>query len=329
MLEGYLIALANLDDFIQIIRDSRDRDEAKAKLWRSRGRAAPSSRSASSSAAKRGSTDGQLRLHREAGRTHPRTAPLSTHRPRARKIKSEYDALLETIKDLLDILAKEARVLTIIKDELREIQREVRQRAPHADRARRRRDRHRGSHRERRRASSRSRTTASSSAPPSSAYRAQRRGGKGVIGMTTREGATEEDERFRRASLHRHHARLPDVLHRRRPLLRRARLRDSRRARARAKAAASRICSNCAPRKKSPRPSASRARRPTRKRGPTSCTSSSPRSSGIVKKTNLSEFKNIRKGGIIAIQIEAGRPPDRLQAHRPATTRSCSSPTTA
>ena len=37
-------------------------------------------------------------------------------------IKSEYDALIETIKDLLDILAKETRVLTIIKEELREIQ---------------------------------------------------------------------------------------------------------------------------------------------------------------------------------------------------------------
>src|SRR5882757_6765670 len=31
-LEGYLIALAHLDDFIKIIRDSNDRDDAKAKL---------------------------------------------------------------------------------------------------------------------------------------------------------------------------------------------------------------------------------------------------------------------------------------------------------
>ena len=38
------------------------------------------------------------------------------------KITSEYNELLETIKDLLDILAKEARVFEIIKDELREIQ---------------------------------------------------------------------------------------------------------------------------------------------------------------------------------------------------------------
>ena len=34
---------------------------------------------------------------------------------------SEYKELINTIKDLRDILAKEARVLTIIKKELREI----------------------------------------------------------------------------------------------------------------------------------------------------------------------------------------------------------------
>ena len=39
------------------------------------------------------------------------------------KIKNEYKELIETIKDLRDILAKEARVFTIIKKELREIQR--------------------------------------------------------------------------------------------------------------------------------------------------------------------------------------------------------------
>src|SRR5947209_8285760 len=37
------------------------------------------------------------------------------------KIDREYKALLETIKDLLDILAKESRVMTIIKKELQEI----------------------------------------------------------------------------------------------------------------------------------------------------------------------------------------------------------------
>ena len=37
------------------------------------------------------------------------------------KVKAEYDAVLADIKDLLDILAREERVLTIIKDELRVI----------------------------------------------------------------------------------------------------------------------------------------------------------------------------------------------------------------
>ena len=37
------------------------------------------------------------------------------------KIKNEYKELINTIKDLRDILAKELRVFTIIKKELREI----------------------------------------------------------------------------------------------------------------------------------------------------------------------------------------------------------------
>jgi DNA gyrase/topoisomerase IV subunit A len=63
-----------------------------------------------------------------------------------------------------------------------------------------------------------------------SSYRAQRRGGKGVIGMTTRESTTGEAEasRFHRASLHRQHPRLPDVLHQHRPRLRGARPRNPR-----------------------------------------------------------------------------------------------------
>src|SRR5207237_2334913 len=38
------------------------------------------------------------------------------------KIVNEYKELIETIKDLRDILAKEARVFQIVKKELREIQ---------------------------------------------------------------------------------------------------------------------------------------------------------------------------------------------------------------
>src|SRR6185369_6767569 len=111
------------------------------------------------------------------------------------KVRAEYAELIEKIKDLLDILAKESRVMQIIKDELKAI-----------------REKH---------ASPRmtdivpdegeiaiedlianegviitlthggliKRTNVSS-------YRAQRRGGKGVIGMSTREGAGEDDQDF-------------------------------------------------------------------------------------------------------------------------------------
>ena len=46
-----------------------------------------------------------------------------------------------------------------------------------------------------------------------SSYRAQRRGGKGVIGMATREGRDRGGRGFHRAPVHGQHARLPDVFH--------------------------------------------------------------------------------------------------------------------
>ncbi len=106
--------------------------------------------------------------------------------------RSEYDALLETIKDLLDILAKESRVLTIIKDELRVIQEKY------------------GNERRTQIVPDEGEINIEDlianegciitithngfiKRTAVSAYRAQRRGGKGVMGMVTREGATEED----------------------------------------------------------------------------------------------------------------------------------------
>ncbi len=111
------------------------------------------------------------------------------------KIDREYKALLETIKDLLDILAKESRVMAIIKRELQEIK-----------------DKH---------ATPRKTEIAPDEGEIAiedlianegviitlthnglikrtnvSSYRAQKRGGKGVIGMTTREGDTPEDQDF-------------------------------------------------------------------------------------------------------------------------------------
>src|SRR5437879_7088837 len=120
-LEGYLIALANLDEFLRIIRGSANRDEARVKLLAfeftkrqveqigilirnparlTNGRYAFSEQQADEIL--------NLRLYQLTGLERE-------------KIDKEYKDLIETIKDLSDILAKEQRVFTIIKKELREI----------------------------------------------------------------------------------------------------------------------------------------------------------------------------------------------------------------
>jgi DNA gyrase subunit A len=194
-LEGYMIALANMDEFIRIIRNSATRDEARIKLLafdftraqiegigiliRNEARLT-SGRYSFSEAQANAILD--LRLYQLTG--------LEID-----KVKREYGELLERIKDLLDILAKEARVLAIIKTELLAIKEKyatprltdlvpdegeiaiedlianegVIITLTHTGLIK--------------------RTNISS-------YRSQRRGGKGVIGMATREGATEEDQDF-------------------------------------------------------------------------------------------------------------------------------------
>jgi DNA gyrase subunit A len=194
-LEGYLIALSNLDEFIRIIRSSATREEAKIKLLafdftraqiekigvliRSEARLTSGRYSFSEAQA---NAILELRLYQLTG--------LEID-----KVRAEYRDLLERIKDLLDILAKEARVLAIIKSELLAIKEKyatprLTELVPdegeiaiedlianegviitltHSGLIK--------------------RTNVSS-------YRAQRRGGKGVIGMVTREGATEEDQDF-------------------------------------------------------------------------------------------------------------------------------------
>src|SRR5438477_1760899 len=194
-LEGYLIALTNLDEFIRIIRGSATRDEARIKLLafdftraqveqigvliRNEARLT-SGRYSFSEAQANAILD--LRLYQLTG--------LEID-----KVRAEYRELLEKIKDLLDILAKEARVLAIIKAELLAIKEK------HA-------------------------TARMTELVPDegeiavedlianegviitlthnglikrtniNSYRAQKRGGKGVIGMVTREGGAEEDKDF-------------------------------------------------------------------------------------------------------------------------------------
>ena len=195
LLEGYLVALANLDEFIHIIRSSDNKEEARVKLlayeWTreqverwgilirhesqlTEGRFALSERQVDAIL--------ELRLYQLTG--------LEID-----KVEAEYKALLEVIKDLMDILAKESRVMAIIKAELKAIKEKhatprLTQIVPdegeiaiedlianegviitltHAGLIKR---------------------------TAVSAYRAQRRGGKGVIGMTTREADTPEESDF-------------------------------------------------------------------------------------------------------------------------------------
>jgi len=194
-LEAYLVALSNLDEFIRIIRSSAMRDEARIKLL-----AFDFTRAQVESIG--------VLIRAEARLTHGRYSLTEAQADaildlrlyqltglEIDKVSAEYRELLSRIKDLLDILAREARVLAIIKSELQAIKEKyatprLTQLAP---------DEgemaiedlianegviititHNGLIK---------RTNISE-------YRAQRRGGKGVIGMATREGATEDDKDF-------------------------------------------------------------------------------------------------------------------------------------
>ena len=308
-LEGYLVALANLDEFIRIIRQSNNREEAKIKLLafdftrqqverigvviRSEARLTSGRYSFSEAQA---NAILELRLYQLTGLE-------------AGKVRAEYTQLLERIKDLLDILAREARVFAIIKAELKEIKEKyatprLTELIPdegeiaiedlianegviititHAGLIK--------------------RTNVSS-------YRAQRRGGKGVIGMTTREtsatpGEAEDFiEHLFTASTHdylmfftdtgrvyveRVHE-IPDM----------------------GRAAKGRSIANLLELKADEKIAA--LIRVVAKTGPNKEDLTWTQQDeiffatkqGTVKKTSLNEFGNVRKGGIIAITIEEG-----------------------
>ena len=121
-LEGFLIALANLDDFIKIIRDSRDREDAKAKLIALSWTRKTVEKLGILIRSDARLVDGQYKFtEKQVGHILDLRLYQLTGLERE-SVKNEYDALVETIKDLLDIIAKEARVLKIITTELRELQ---------------------------------------------------------------------------------------------------------------------------------------------------------------------------------------------------------------
>jgi DNA gyrase subunit A len=117
-LEAQLLALGHLDDFIKIIRDSKNRDEARERLKAYNFSITTAEQlgimirgQASIVGDHYIFTDKQvedileLRLYQLVGLERD-------------KIKADYDEVLVSIRDFMDILARESRVLQIIKDEL-------------------------------------------------------------------------------------------------------------------------------------------------------------------------------------------------------------------
>jgi len=310
-LEGYLIALANLDNFIKIIRDSQNRDEARTRLLaiefskkeiekfgillRQESRLNDKGQYCFSEP--QADAILELRLYQLTGLERD-------------KLNSEYQQLLSTIADLVDILAREERVFTIIKTELKAI-----------------RDKHAG-------------PRLTELVPEEgeisiedlianegciitvthkgfikrtavSAYRSQKRGGKGVIGMTTREAQTDAEEgdfvehlftasthdylvfftKTGRCYVERVHE-IPEM----------------------SRTAKGRSIANILNFQSGEQVAATLRIESTTSGGAGGVeTTWNPEKhiffatrSGIVKKSNLGDFSNIRKGGIIAIEIEEG-----------------------
>jgi DNA gyrase subunit A len=307
LLEGYLCALSNLDEFIRIIRNSRNRDEAKVKLLAFEWTRAQVERWGILIRSEARLTAGRYALSERQVDAILELRLYQLTGLEIDKVRAEYTALLEKIKDLRDILAREARVMAIIKAELKEIK-----------------DKH---------ATPRrteivpdegeiaiedlianegviitlthngliKRTNVSS-------YRAQRRGGKGVIGMATREGSTEEDQDFiehlftasthdylmfftstGRVYVERVHE-IPDMgrAAKGRSIVNLLELKQGEKI-----AALIRILSKAGPNKEDITwQQSGELFFATRQ--------------GTVKKTSLNEFANVRKGGIIAISIDQG-----------------------
>src|SRR5690349_21701466 len=312
-LEGYLIALANLDEFIRIIRGSANRDEARIKLL-------------AFDFTKRQVEQIGILIRNPARLTEGRYA-FSEHQANQildlrlyqltglerEKIVTEYKELLDTIKDLRDILAKEQRVFTIIKKELREIHDKyatprLTQLVPdEGEIAMEDLIRNEGCIISITHGGFIKRTAVS-------AFRAQRRGGKGVIGMSTREGATQEEEgdfveHLFTATTHDYLMIFTESG--------RAYVEKVYEIPEMGRAAKGRSIANILELRADEKIAATirvKSKRGTGASAPDSTWDENlhivfATRSGIVKKSNLSNYANVRSGGIIAIQIEQG---DRL-----------------
>ena len=120
-LEAILLALACLDEFIGIIRSSTSRAEARERL-------AARTFEAAAAAALGILIRGQPSVHGDryvfTGKQVDHILELRLYQLTALerdKVKADYDAVISEIRDLLDVLAREQRVLALIKEELRAV----------------------------------------------------------------------------------------------------------------------------------------------------------------------------------------------------------------
>jgi len=192
-LEGYLIALNKLDEFIRIIRKSANREEAKVKLLAFDFTRAAVKKIGILIRSEARLTNGRYEFSEQQADAILELRLYQLTGLERDKVKAEYRELVDKIKDLQDILAKEKRVLGIIKDELSLIREKY--------------------------ATPRRTKLAPDEGEMSiedlitnepviitlthnglikrtnmSSYRAQRRGGKGVIGMATRKAQSEKEQ---------------------------------------------------------------------------------------------------------------------------------------
>ncbi|PHS05988.1 MAG: DNA gyrase subunit A [Kordia sp.] len=98
ILEGLIIASDNIDEVIALIRSSSNTEEARRKIIERFSLSEIQARAIV-----------EMRLRQLTGLEQD-------------KLRAEYDALMDTIKDLKEILASEPRRMQIIKDELLEVQ---------------------------------------------------------------------------------------------------------------------------------------------------------------------------------------------------------------
>ncbi|QQY09523.1 MAG: DNA gyrase subunit A [Candidatus Xiphinematobacter sp.] len=313
-LEGYLIALAHLDDFVRIAREADYREEAKTRLMAYK---LAQDRVQSIGICVRSTT----RLVEES---YPFSATQADAVLELRlyqltsleqeKIKGEYQELLENIEDLKSIQANESRVLSIIQSELRAVQERY------------------ATARLTGIASEESEIHIEDLIPNEgciitvtyggfikrtavSAYRAQRRGGKGVIGMVTRDTMANANGREGDFVEHLFTASTHDYL-----------MFFTKTGRCyvekvyeipeMGRASKGRSIANLLNLR--PGESIAATLRIQSKTANSSTAAVADRTwntslhilfateSGIVKKSNLGDFSNVRKGGIIAIKIEPG-----------------------